>query len=344
MGEDVRPDRGLAAAMFCQPDALAGKLAAMAKGRVANPFEDTTRMAPAPGAQEGAGVGNAAYLVVLAGSNVGEMYKVEKDRTVMGRGETVDIRLFDEGISREHAQVVQEKDDTGTRNILEDLGSTNGTFCNGARVQRQILADGDKILLGSTTILKFSYQDKLDEMFQRQMSESALRDGLTKAFNKRYFTERLDSEFTYAVRHDAPMSLLFLDIDHFKKINDVHGHPAGDAVLVELAKLAHGCLRNEDIFARYGGEEFAVISRGTDVAAASALAERLRAAVEGHAFVVEGKPLAVTISVGVARAPRVGVGTPAELVAVADETMYTAKRSGRNRVCVAPDNEPTTKA
>jgi two-component system cell cycle response regulator len=312
----------------------------MAKSRVANPFEDTTRMAPAPGPQ--AGDGNAAYLVVLAGSNVGEMYKVEKERTVMGRGESVDIRLFDEGISREHAQVVQETIESGTQSVLEDMGSTNGTFCNGARVQRQVLAEGDKILLGSTTILKFSYQDKLDEMFQRQMSESALRDGLTKAFNKRYFTERIESEYLYAVRHDAPMSLMFIDIDHFKRINDVHGHPAGDYVLVELAKLAHGCLRNEDIFSRYGGEEFAVISRGTDAAESQALAERLRRAVETHAFSYEGKPIAVTISVGVARAPRVGVTSPADLVAVADETMYTAKRSGRNRVCVAGASASTS--
>ena len=307
----------------------------MAKSRVANPFEDTARTAPAPGPQPGEG--HAAYLVVLAGSNVGEMYKVEQ-RTVMGRSETANIRLFDEGISREHAQVVQEAGPDGgeSQNILEDLGSTNGTFCNGARVKRQALAEGDKILLGSTTILKFSYQDKLDEMFQRQMSESALRDGLTKAFNKRYFTERLESEYLYAVRHDAPVSLMFLDIDHFKSINDVHGHPAGDYVLVELAKLAHGTLRNEDIFARYGGEEFAVISRGADAAEIEALGERLRRAVEGHAFSWEGKPIAVTVSVGIARAPRAGIGSPAELVALADETMYAAKRAGRNRVHVAP--------
>jgi diguanylate cyclase (GGDEF)-like protein len=313
----------------------------MAKDRVANPFEDTTRMSPAPGPQ--GGDSNAqAYLVVLAGSNVGEMYKVEKTRTVMGRGESVDIRLFDEGISREHAQVVQEvtEDSSGgggtkTRNIMEDMGSTNGTFCNGARVQRQVLADGDKILLGSTTILKFSYADKLDEMFQRQMSESALRDGLTKAFNKRYFSERLESEYLYAVRHDSPLSLLFFDIDHFKKINDVYGHPAGDAVLIEMAKLAQGTLRNEDIFARYGGEEFAIISRGTESAEAAGLAERLRAAVESHTFTYDSKTIPVTISVGVARAPRAGVASPAELVAVADETMYEAKRAGRNRVRVA---------
>jgi diguanylate cyclase (GGDEF)-like protein len=300
-------------------------------------------MAPAPGATQ-PGEGNAAYLVVLAGSNVGEMYKVEKDRLVMGRGDTADIRLFDEGISREHAQVVQDHGETGVRMILEDLGSTNGTFCNGARVQRQVLAEGDKILLGSTTILKFSYQDKLDEMFQRQMSESALRDGLTKAFNKRYFNERLDGEYLSAVRSGSPLALLFLDIDHFKRINDVHGHPAGDYVLVELAKIAHGTLRNEDIFARYGGEEFAVISRGTDVAEAEVLAERLRRAVEEHAFSYEGKAIPVTISVGVARAPRAGVGSAAELIAVADETMYTAKRSGRNRVCVAQNPGPAAAA
>jgi diguanylate cyclase (GGDEF)-like protein len=314
----------------------------MAKGKVANPFEDTTRMSPAPGPQ--AGEGNAAYLVVLAGSNVGEMYKIEKERTVMGRGDHVDVRLFDEGISREHAQVVQEKGDTGSRNILEDMGSTNGTFCNGAKVQRQALADGDKILLGSTTILKFTYQDKLDEMFQRQMSESALRDGLTKAFNKRYFSERIESEYTYAVRHDAPLALMFVDIDHFKKINDVHGHPAGDFVLIELAKLAHSILRNEDIFCRYGGEEFAVVSRGTEVGDAQPLAERLRKEVEEHDFSYDGKRIHVTISVGVARAPRAGIGSAAEFIALADETMYTAKRSGRNRVCVASDSEPKTKA
>ena len=87
--------------------------------------------------------------------------------------------------------------------VLEDMGSTNGTYCNGARVTRQALSEGDKILLGSTTILKFSYQDQLDEAFQRQMSESALRDGLTRAYNKRYFGERIESELQYALRHDV---------------------------------------------------------------------------------------------------------------------------------------------
>jgi len=312
----------------------------MTRDRVANPLDDTTRMAPAQEAGPADAQVAAACLVVLSGSNVGEMYRIEKDQVVIGRGDKVDLRLVDDGISREHVRLSREEG----RIVLEDLGSTNGTYCNGERIERQPLAEGDKILIGSTTILKFSYQDRLDEMFQRQMSESALRDGLTKAFNKRYFTERMESEYTYAVRHSAPLSLMFLDIDHFKKINDVHGHPAGDHVLVELAKLAHGALRNEDIFCRYGGEEFAVVSRGTDLEESRPLAERLRQAIEAHDFSYEGKRIAVTISVGVARAPRAGIGSPAEFIALADETMYTAKRSGRNRVCVASDNEPATKA
>jgi len=153
-------------------------------------------MAQPPSAPEG-GKRDRAYLVVLAGASVGEMYKIETETTIIGRGQRAHIRLLDDGISREHAQLVIQ----GDRVVLHDLGSTNGTYCNGLKVDRKELADGDKILVGSTTILKFTYHDNLDEIFQKQMYESALRDGLTKAFNKRYFTDRLESEFTFSSRH-----------------------------------------------------------------------------------------------------------------------------------------------
>src|SRR6266700_3531656 len=301
----------------------------MTRDRVANPLDDTTRMAPAQEAGPADAQAAAACLVVLSGSNVGEMYRIEKDQVVIGRGDKVDLRLVDDGISREHVRLSKEEG----RVVLEDLGSTNGTYCNGQRVTRQPLSEGDKILIGSTTILKFSYQDRLDEMFQRQMSESALRDGLTRTFNKRYLSERLESEFTYATRHSTSLALLFLDIDHFKKINDAHGHPAGDFVLAELSKLVADTLRPEDILARYGGEEFAIISRGAQVDDGQAIAERLRRLVEKHPFVFEDRPISVTISVGVAGIPHPGVQSAADLIAVADEMMYEAKRSGRNRVC-----------
>ena len=301
----------------------------MGEQRVDDPLDDTTRTSPSPEGQ--AVTGQAAYVVVMAGSNLGQMYKLDKVRMVIGRGDKADLRLVDDGISRDHACIVNENGQM----VLEDMGSTNGTYCNGTRVTRQPLSEGDKILLGSTTILKFSYQDQLDEAFQRQMSESALRDGLTRAYNKRYFGERIESELQYALRHDAPVSLIFLDIDYFKRINDVHGHQAGDHVLVQLGALAMSMLGEDEAFARYGGEEFAVIARGMDVTAAAALAERLRAAVEEHRFAFGDAPIPVTISIGVSYAPGLGIATTIEFVARADEALYAAKRAGRNRVVVA---------
>jgi len=271
-----------------------------------------------------------AYLVVLAGASVGEMYKVEGDKTVIGRGQKAQVRLLDDGISREHAQVVIE----GNKIFLEDLGSTNGTFCNGLKVDRRELCDGDKILVGSTTILKFTYHDNLDEIFQKQMYESALRDGLTKAFNKKYFTDRLESELTFALRHQSPLVLVMFDIDHFKKVNDTHGHQAGDLVLSELSTLLTSALRAEDVFARYGGEEFAVICRGTDLTQAQIVGERMRKAVESHRFTFEGTHIPVTISVGIAGLPDPAVKDATDLVARADKALYQSKHGGRNRVTI----------
>jgi diguanylate cyclase (GGDEF)-like protein len=285
-------------------------------------------MFEAPLAPEG-GKRDRAYLVVLAGASVGEMYKIEGEKTVIGRGQKAQIRLLDDGISREHAQLVILKD----RIVLQDLGSTNGTYCNGLKVEaNKELADGDKILVGSTTILKFTYHDNLDEIFQKQMYESALRDGLTKAFNKKYFTDRLESEFTFALRHVAPLTLVLFDIDHFKKVNDTYGHQAGDHVLSEISTLLTGALRAEDVFARYGGEEFGVICRGSDLMQGQVVAERMRKAVEQNKFVFEGTHIPITISVGVAGLPDPAVKDAAELVSLADQSLYKSKHGGRNRV------------
>jgi two-component system cell cycle response regulator len=269
-----------------------------------------------------------AYLIVLAGSNVGEMYRLEEGETFLGRGQNATIKLLDDGISRRHARLMQ----AGGEVMIEDLKSSNGTIVNGAPVDTQLLKDGDKIRLGSTTILKFTYNDQLDESFQQQMYEAALRDGLTKAFNKKYFLDRLETEIAYARRHQASLSLLMFDVDHFKKVNDTHGHLAGDYVLAKLAKVSSTTVRAEDIFARYGGEEFGVICRGVSLQNAGILGERLRAVVEATVFEYEGKRMPITISVGVAGFPEVPVETVPQLIEAADQALYEAKRSGRNRV------------
>jgi two-component system cell cycle response regulator len=294
------------------------------------PVDERTRLFETQAEPSGGVKRDRAYLVVLAGTSVGEMYKIEADRTIIGRGQRAQVRLLDDGISREHAQIVIE----GRHILLEDLGSTNGTFCNGLKVDRRELCDGDKILVGSTTILKFTYHDNLDEIFQKQMYESALRDGLTKAFNKKYFTDRLESELTFALRNESPLVLVMFDIDHFKKVNDTHGHQAGDLVLSEISTLLTGALRAEDVFARYGGEEFAVICRGTDLTQASIVGERMRKAVEKHRFTFEGTHIPVTISVGIAGLPDPAVKDATDLVARADKALYQSKHGGRNRVTI----------
>jgi two-component system cell cycle response regulator len=277
-----------------------------------------------------------AYLTVLTGSNVGEMFRLEQGEHVIGRGLGVAVRLIDDGISRKHARVVQ----VGEKLYIEDLQSSNGTFVNGDPIKTAELHDGDKIRLGSTTVLKFSYQDHLDESFQQQMFDAAQRDALTKAYNKRFFLDRLETELAYARRHQQPLSVLMFDVDHFKRVNDTHGHLAGDAVLTRLARIAASTVRTEDVFARYGGEEFCVICRGVGLMNGGILAERLRTTVATSTFEHEDKRLPITISIGVAAYPEVDAKTSLELIAAADEALYEAKRTGRNRVLLRQPRPP----
>ena len=294
-------------------------------------WDDTTQVKGPP--SEAAGVDPKrveAYLIVMAGSSVGEMYKLNRPRTVIGRGPSAEIRILDEGVSREHCEVVRED----SRVTLRDLRSTNGTFCRGASVNALDLVDGDKILVGTGTVLKFTYHDKLDEDFQRQMLESVLRDDLTRAFNKKYFLDRVESEFAYAVRHNVPVALVSFDIDHFKQTNDTFGHLAGDHVLTQVAAAVQGTVRVEDVFARVGGEEFSIVCRGADLMQGRIVGDRVRYAVEKRAIVYEGRTIPVTISVGVAAVPSATIKDATDFISAADQMLYEAKRTGRNRVCL----------
>ena len=293
-----------------------------------------TRIRPALSVE--AGGRDRAYLIVLAGTGRGKMFKLESGDSIIGRSPRAAIRLVEEGVSREHAVVKLEQDDV----VLEDLGSTNGTFCNGERVTRHTLADGDKIMIGATTILKFTYHDNLDEQFQQKMYESALRDGLTKLFNRRHFDDMLAKEFAFATRHGVPLALLFIDIDHFKKVNDVFGHPAGDFVLGEVSSALTSACRTEDMIARFGGEEFCVLCRGTDLNGARELGERLRREIEERRQVYGNKVIQVTISVGVAALPDPAMLQATMLLTAADKALYDAKRAGRNRVVTAAPGIP----
>ena len=199
------------------------------------------------------------------------------------------------------------------------------------------MASGDEIQLGSTTILKFSYQDEVEEQFQKQLYESASRDGLTQSYNKKYFLDRLRHEFSYCWRHRVELSLCMIDLDRFKDVNDTYGHAAGDEALIKLAALVSETVRTEDVFARYGGEEFSIILRQIDSANAVTFGERLRKVVEGTEFHVRdtaGKEcsLRLTASMGISTLHDRNYATPEDLVLAADRCLYHAKQAGRNKV------------
>lgn len=269
----------------------------------------------------------SAYLIVISGRSVGRMYKVSKGEMVLGRSSEADVYIDDEGVSRRHAKLAPDREGI----FLVDMGSTNGTFANGQKIDSHLLTDGDRIQIGSTTILKFSYQDDIDEKFQKQLYNSATRDSLTGAFNKKHFSERLNSEFAFAARHVSPLSVILFDIDHFKQVNDVYGHLAGDEVLRRLAAVVTDQLRTEDTFARYGGEEFAVVLRETDDERAFIAAERVRRAIESTVFTHDGRDIPVTVSLGVATLKDDNFKTVRDLVKAADDYLYRAKDNGRNR-------------
>jgi diguanylate cyclase (GGDEF)-like protein len=190
--------------------------------------------------------------------------------------------------------------------------------------------------LGLTAFIAIAYEHerrtvehRLSAMAQ-ELYETSVRDHLTNVHNRRYFSQRLDKEISFAARHGVPVSVLILDVDHFKLINDLRGHAAGDAVLIRLAAVLSSSLRSEDLVARYGGEEFVVLLRGTPLQGACVAAERLRQAVESHPFAFAGNTLTVTVSIGCATAT--GAQSSEELLQAADRCLYEAKRSGRNCV------------
>jgi two-component system cell cycle response regulator len=267
-------------------------------------------------------------IIVIAGENVGAMFPVAHG-SVIGRASDVAVRLAADEVSRRHARILEKEE----RWLVEDLESRNGTWINGERAKGPSpLSDGDKIELGGGIVLRFALYDELDESYQLLMYESSLRDGLTRAFNRKYFDERLDQEFAYAQRHDSELALLMVDVDHFKMINDTHGHVAGDGVLTQLAAHMLRIIRAEDVFARYGGEEFAILSRGIRYETGKAFGERVRTAVERFPFTYNEERIKVTVSVGVAAIPSPEIGQPSQLVEAADRALYRAKAAGRNRV------------
>ncbi|MEA3434963.1 MAG: GGDEF domain-containing protein, partial [Thermodesulfobacteriota bacterium] len=237
------------------------------------------------------------YLIIVDGDNVGKIYPLDKKTITIGRSDEFDIQLADSSCSREQA-IIEFNDNN--KPVLKDLDSTNGTFVNGSKITEINIEDGDKILLGFSSVFMFAIQDSLESKFQMNLYDSSINDHLTGAFNQKYFLDTLSKAFSYSLRHQSSLGLLMLDIDFFKKINDTYGHIVGDIVLKEFVKRIENNLRNEDILCRYGGDEFAVIVRDFKYGFVKIAAERIRLFFDGRSINCKDHKINISVSIGAA--------------------------------------------
>jgi two-component system cell cycle response regulator len=269
-----------------------------------------------------------ALLVRTDAQNAGQVLKLDGARYGLGRHPDNQACIDDDGISRYHARITVDAD----KYWVEDLGSSNGTYINGRRVTSCELNNGDTLNLGPRVSFRFSSATAHEERVLKQLYESSVRDPLTGAFNRHYFSSQLSSEVAYAARHETPLSVILLDIDFFKKVNDTHGHLGGDAALVHMTNVFAKGLRTEDLLSRYGGEEFVILLRGTPVERAFAVADRLRVSLETQPVVHGDAAFRVTASFGCASLTCCASALPEVLLETADRRLYRAKETGRNRV------------
>ncbi len=274
-----------------------------------------------------------ACLIIIRGTPQGHRFFLTAPEMILGRDPSADVSIVDQGISRKHARVAR----VGEKVVIEDLGSSNGTFVNDQKLEpgkKLELNKEDMIKMGAS-ILKFLPAGELEILFYGALGAAAHQDELTKIYNRAFLNEALAAEFKRARALHTDFSILFFDLDHFKKVNDTHGHDAGDYVLREFTNVVKmKFLRPKDIFARVGGEEFILLLANTAATAAQVIAEKIRAAVEAHSFVYDGKKIPVTTSMGVAELTAT-IESPQALMKTADKALYAAKTGGRNKVVVA---------
>ena len=271
------------------------------------------------------------YLIIVDGDNVGKIYPLDKKTITIGRSDEFDIKLADSSCSREQA-IIEFNDNN--QPVLKDLDSTNGTFVNGAKITEINIENGDKILLGFSSVFMFAIQDSLESKFQMNLYESSITDHLTGAFNQKYFLDTLSKAFSYSLRHNTSLGLLMLDIDFFKKINDTYGHIVGDIVLKEFVKRIENNLRNEDILCRYGGDEFAVIVRDFKYGFIKIAAERIRLFFDGRSINCKDHKINISVSIGAATIDNENIATPEDMIELADANLYKAKQSGGNCIVI----------
>ena len=268
-----------------------------------------------------------ACLVRIYPHSIGEgIIHLPHETISIGREKNCHIELNDPSVSRQHARI--EFSQSGF--TINDLNSSNSTFINDIKVTQQKLCSGDLIQIGHT-IFKFLSSEHIEKQYHEEIYSMMISDGLTKIPNKRYFIEMLEREVSRAQRHQRPLSLIIFDIDHFKLINDNHGHLTGDMILRDLCQRVLPFIRKGEVFARYGGEEFVVLLPEINAQQAYTFSQKLLTIINSDAFIVEQVTIPVTISIGIAQLELNDQKTsPVDLISAADSRLYCAKNDGRN--------------
>jgi diguanylate cyclase (GGDEF)-like protein len=272
------------------------------------------------------------YLIIVRGGIPGTMLRLGQKSSSLGRSVENTFQFHDNTVSRRHA--VLSIDAAGVAWLM-DLGSTNGTFVDGRRIAAQTpvqAGDGSRIQLGSSTLLKYLKLDPCEEGFQRELYERSVRDNLTGLYNRGYFLSQIGPLAELNSMCELGLALILVDIDHFKRVNDTHGHTVGDLILREVAEVLRESTRGEDLVARYGGEEFILALPSSSLEQATERAESIRSRLSSRLVEASESRVGVTASLGLSFVPAGRVRDVEALITSADEALYMAKRSGRNRV------------
>ena len=270
----------------------------------------------------------SSALVVIYGEELGRKFDLEEGKLSIGRSSKSDIQIDHDSVSRQHVRITV----TEGQAHIEDVGSTNGTFLNDESLEGKVQLRNNDLIKVGRTVFKFIAHNNIEAAYHDEIYRLSTIDGLTQVNNRRSFDETIEREISRCRRYGRTLSMVLIDVDHFKRINDTFGHLAGDAVLKEVASAIKKRIRKEDLLARYGGEEFAVLTTEVDLKGALAMAEKVRKVIEKHEFSFDDEIIPVTISCGVSTLGKKSDGAEA-MVQRADEKLYEAKEAGRNQVC-----------
>jgi two-component system, cell cycle response regulator len=292
-----------------------------------------TEVRPVERQQDAARTMYTPMLICFEGEQRGKRFQLTKIENSVGRAAGADVRIEDDLASRTHARIVYGNVIKPTETpecYIEDLGSRNGTEVNGRIVNEPVkLQERDRITIGET-VLGFFLRDEGELEMEKNLIQLATRDSLTGLQNRQTFETALVHNLDRARRYSRKMSLLIVDIDRFKNVNDTYGHDVGDRALAHVARIISDSSRSTELCARWGGEEFVILLPEGDRRSALKLAERVRNAIEQSPLRTPVFTVRLTVSLG--GAELLPDETAEEFFRRADQHLLLAKQMGRNKV------------